>query len=606
MLHGRRTAQLLNTLALILGLGGVTGLAMAAATLLPYDGGLDLVALPVLRHSVAWGLVLSCAALAVVVIAYQAGRQRVSRGFYRAMIAVGLAWLPACLAFGLWLNQRHLPRFLGQKSIVVNVVTSIVLIALLALLARAFERWWKRRILEAAQPSAWLVLVLAAALPILGLAERLSSRPDGPKIVVILVDVLRADHLGAYGYERDTSPNIDALAADAVVFEQTVAQSTFTKTSVASLFSGLYPHHHGVYIAADLKDPNDRPTTDKLRDELQTVAERLSDQGLVTAAWVENPQLQAHMGFDQGFDLFRDQPGPTKTIVREFRTWQRSVGRRQPFYAYLHIMDLHAPYFPKPPWDTKFGHYNDRFVDLDTKGWLEFRKGVRQGEIQPSQSDLDQLRALYDGQLGYVDSQIGRILADLKASRLYDQSMIVLIGDHGDAFMEHDFIFHSNTPYEELIRVPLIVKLPDSAHAGSRVKEPVALIDLSRTLLEFAGAPGGEALDGRNLLPLATAGANAPGTPVRAIISEYLDIIAVRAGTFKYIQHPDREPELYDLGSDPAERVDLAGLRPEIENRLEQVAAHVVASREALEDLEQVAIDEESLEKLEALGYLNP
>ncbi len=529
----------------------------------------------------------------------------------RATLAALPGWVGFSLVVGWLTNRYYLPRVTDPVSLAGNGVLVLLLLGLLVAVGWWIARW-QGRLAEGSRREGlgWVaaLVVLSAVVIGWGRVAEVESR-DRPNVIVVLIDVLRADHLGTYGYERDTSPNIDRFARDAVVFDQAVAQSTFTKTSVASILTGLYPHRHGVYIAANFDDPTQRNVqADTLGQHLSTLGERLQADDVLTAAWVQNGQLRAYMGFDQGFSLYRDQPGHMPVILEEFASWYPPFRGRIPFFTYLHILDLHGPYLPQPPWDTRFGRYSDRFDDIDMDNWRVYRNGVRQGEIEPSDAEIRQLEALYDGQLAWVDDQFGRAMDELKASGLYDDSMIIFTGDHGDAFMEHGFISHSHTPYEELIRVPLIVKFPRSRYAGLRIDDQVALVDVAPTVLRFLRADGWEEMDGTTLLTYVdNASEGRPPAPFeRRIISEHRDTLAVRSQDWKYIVHPDAPAELYDLASDPGEQVNLFAERPDIVAELAPLAELAIEARGRLGATEQVEVDSDTVEQLRALGYLDP
>ncbi len=493
----------------------------------------------------------------------------------------------------------------------------------------------------------------AAAVVFAGPPRMAGARPSAPDVLIILIDALRADHVGVYGHERETTPAIDALADDGVVFRQAISQSTFTKTSISSLFTGRYPYQHGVYWGSRTADPEfpGAVTSDVLPDKERTLAEMLSHRGLFTAAWVHNSHLRKFMGFGQGFDLFRDQAGDAARITRLATDWFGGPGRRYRTFAYIHYIDVHDPYRPQPPYDTQFGRYDDPYAGIDLADWGEHLEAIREGKESVSPERLEAMKMAYDGQIRSVDDQIGRLLDTLRRTGRYDGSMIVVTADHGDGFMEHGFIAHSTTPYDELVRVPLIVKLPRSfdqgRHAGTEVTEQVRLIDLVPTILDLVHSPVPDDVSGCSLLPLideagvagtvgesrlasrqaasgdaaggdAGTGAGQDGagadrrpdrcrTSVTEIAAEGEEpTIAVRTAAWKVILHGDGKLELYDLTADPGEHHDLAGEdgafdRPE-PARLLAVAHHAVEAR--TEAVGRIKLDSESVRQLKALGYV--
>lgn len=455
------------------------------------------------------------------------------------------------------------------------------------------------------------VVILHAVLFVVFRTD-VESKPR-PDVLVLLVDALRADHLSAVGYPRDTTPALDSLAADGVLFRQAVAHSTFTKSSIASLFTGRYPYQHGVYWGSLERDGV--VTSDLLAPSETTLAEVLRDHGYLTAAWVQNSHLRDVMGFGQGFVDYHDQQGGIERIHRRFAPFLRGPARQAPFFAYLHYIDLHDPYRPEPPYDTRYGSYSDVYAGIDFAEWGAWLQAVRTGEVTLSDADVEQLRAYYDGQLRYIDDQVARLLERLKAEGLYDDTLIVLTSDHGDAFYEHGAVSHSTTPYDELVRVPLILKLPAGRFAGTEIDRQVRLVDVFPTILAAAGIqpPDGDR-PGCALQPLIRAAA--AGEPVErdpacevAVVEIAQDpdsapTVAVRTEGWKYIHFDDRPDELYDLENDPGEWDNRIDRDPDEANRFLRLATDVVEARDR-DPAERLELDDATIRELKALGYLD-
>ncbi len=460
------------------------------------------------------------------------------------------------------------------------------------------------------------LLVLASAG--LGLAFRTPAKdsPETP-VLVLLVDALRADRLGCYGNPRPTSPAIDALAKDSVLFRQAVTASTFTKSSVASIFTGRYPFQHGVYWGSRRETPEfpgEAITSDLLPENETTLAELLARHGYLTNAWVQNSHLRGFMGFGQGFLDYHDQQGPISRIHQQFGRFLAGPGRRYGFFTYLHYIDLHDPYRPRPPYDAMFrreGRAEDVYAGVDFAHWGTFLAELREGKRTLTEPQVEELEALYDGQIRFVDDEIGRLLTRLKRLGLYDKSLIVLTADHGDGFLEHGFISHSTTPYEELARVPLIVKLPRGEHAGRVVEDPVRLVDLVPTLLEAVGIRERVEIAGCSLMPLLDPASRSPrpSTCEEAVIEIAEEgaapILAVRTARYKLIVHEKRPAELYDLAADPGEKANLAAAPPAGTERLYAVADLVLKARAARQANPTIRLDEQQIRELKALGYVD-
>lgn len=509
-------------------------------------------------------------------------------------VAAGLAWAPLVAVAGYFANRAWGIRpsdLLTARGLAPNLglVTGAVAAWLVVtwLLVRAAQRpdpepsAAPRRMRRGAAAAA---VVVAGALALhLGVAwgfgRPAPGKTERPDLIVLLVDALRADHVGGYGYPRETTPAIDALARDGIVFRQAVAASTFTKSSIASLFTGRFPFQHGVYWGSR-RDDSGAVRADLLGDGAVTLAEVLRDRGYLTEAWVQNSHLVSRMGFGQGFVDYRDQQGGATRITRLLERWLGGPGRRYPYFAYVHYIDLHDPYLPPPPYDAMFGDPAGRDLDpyrgIDLDEWGAYLEAVRRGERTVEPERLERLEALYDGQLRAVDDRIGELLGRLRRLGLYESSLIVVTADHGDGFGEHGFISHSTVPYEELVRVPLIVKLPGGRAAGTAVDRQVRLVDLYPTLLDAAGVgeAGRPEVAGCSLLPLLRAEAGGPvpgrdpacGVAVIEIAEEGAErpTLALRTWRWKFIRREGRADRLYDLVADPGERVDLVRAEEEL------------------------------------------
>ena len=200
-----------------------------------------------------------------------------------------------------------------------------------------------------------VVSLLVAGGAFIGFRNALTGRSARPNVIIILVDALRADHVGVYGYTRDTTPNLDRFSQDAVIFSRAISQTSWTKPSIPSLFTSLYPTHHGV-LEGSSKDTKGHITSDILQDSLVTIAETFREHDYKTVAFVQNAQLRGFLGFAQGFDLYDDRAGDADKINKSFESWL-DQGHGEPFLAYLHYLDVHWPYQPPAPYDTIFGTY---------------------------------------------------------------------------------------------------------------------------------------------------------------------------------------------------------------------------------------------------------
>lgn len=436
-----------------------------------------------------------------------------------------------------------------------------------------------------------LAAVLALAIFwALGLAG-CSPREERPNLILIVVDTLRFDHLGAYGYPRATSPEIDArLAARGVVAERAYSQAPWTLPSMASLHTGRRPE--------EMLDPAGLPFG--IPEPAATLAERLRESGYATAAFVANPTMHRGNGFAQGFETFETAPYEIASMSRhaedinaEALPWLRRVlaEERRPYFLYLHYLDPHDPYDNADIVDGKspfFPDYQGNLRGTDVHGLY-----LGALALEDREADLRQLAALYDSEVRYVDRHIGEVLAALPAEQLAS-TLIVLTADHGEELFDHGGFKHGETLYEELIHVPLIFRWDGRLPAGTRLGGNVRLLDLWPTLLAAAGlpagpepggiapgeAPGARPREGIDLLP-ALRGGRLPelevfarhfaGGPLRLarIAGARKEILFDRHGPVEPADEQERtlwrrdvsrlaRHEIYDLEADPRERRDLA------------------------------------------------
>ncbi len=389
-----------------------------------------------------------------------------------------------------------------------------------------------------------------------------------PNVLILLVDAMRPDHLGCYGYARPTSPTIDGLAKRGVLFADATSPSSYTRASVPSILASVHPGAHGVFSQGE--------QVETLSDEFTTLAEALKARGYATAAFVPNPSLHHAFNFDQGFDLYDDdfQIGAgadyeayetARKINDRTLRWLRST-RGKPYFAYLHYRDVHGPYVPPPPYDRMFAPAGGG-RPLTRAEYLAQPIDLR----RPRRfQDLDSYVALYDGEIRYTDDQLARFLETLSKEGFLDNTVIFVTADHGESFVEHGMWTHGTDLYQELTHVPLLLVLPDGKDAGRRVQLPVETIDIYPTILSLLGSDIPAQLQGESLFD-AIDGRTDPHRPVfsearvkkRHRPSNYGQIVAVRSGEWKLIYNRrTRATELYHLTEDPAEVTDLTAREP--------------------------------------------
>jgi arylsulfatase A-like enzyme len=292
---------------------------------------------------------------------------------------------------------------------------------------------------------------------------RFGKRP--PNIIVLLLDTLRADHLGVYGYERDTSPNLDEFAKNNIKFNFAITAAPWTPASVASIFTGMYVSSHG------LMPPNSREEARAksaiLDSRHTTLAEALRDGGYATAAISSNPWINRDFAFDQGFTSFFYKPRASADEITAsgLKIAATLAQEDKPIFLYLHYLDPHDPYTPPPPFDSKYS------------GAL--KEGTYSAEM------LSQI-ARYDGEISYLDAALGKLFGGLRGLGIFDDSVIVIVGDHGEQFEEHGFTRHGNTVYNDEVHVPLLMKLGHT-DIPREIDHTVSTVDIYATVLSQAG-----------------------------------------------------------------------------------------------------------------------
>jgi arylsulfatase A-like enzyme len=426
------------------------------------------------------------------------------------------------------------------------------------------------------------------------------ARAARANIVLFVVDTLRADHLGAYGHPAPTSPRLDRFARDAVLFEDAWAQASWTRSAMASVLTGLHVQGHGV-------DREDRV----LSPAAHTVTEALRAGGYRTGAFVANHLLGGRFGFDQGFDVWNPTletlyGAPAADLVRGALAWVDSGPR--PFFLYVHTMEPHAPYTPSEE-DLR------PFATRGYRGPTDTHALLRLGQLGTlDEAGLAFLKSRYQGEVHQNDRAFGALLDGLQARGLLASTAVVFTADHGEEFREHGGTEHAKTLYQELVRIPLVVRVPHAAGRGVRERAAVQQIDLMPTLLGLAGLPAPPALPGRDLGPMLD-GRTDPRLPPPVLFAEerfaVVDKLAVRAGDLKLIFNNDGPAlwragshlELYDLARDPGEQANLAATRPIavafLERRLDAFRSAQPRSGAA----ESVALSAQEKEQLRALGY---
>ena len=443
-----------------------------------------------------------------------------------------------------------------------------------------------------------------------------------PPVILISLDTLRADRLGCYGYDKPTSPHIDAFAQECVLFEEARSPSSMTTPVHASVMTGVSPAaHRAGFMSEGFVLPPSFPV----------LAERFKNAHYLTAAFTEGVALRGSLGFARGFDRYSDGPNPESQrggAVEETYPaalkWLERYGHF-PFFLFLHTYEIHAPYDPPVEWLEKF-------VNPDYSG-----EPIDEPESADSEAERQYIRQRYDAGIAYTDDWFGRLVDSLRASGVLDRAWVILFSDHGEEFWEHGGCGHARTLYEEVLRVPLMIRPPGGAKPARRIAHPVLLTDVYATALEAAGLKTG---DVSSLMGFVEQGEDAAYERERfnayfksAELQDEIDVVdgryemdlfAVKEGPWKYLLRgvapldtptdaslpsDEARAELYNLDEDPGET----------RTRLEDAAGIAARMRAALATWYARALElhiqqhhgsgremmsEEDVEALKALGYL--
>ncbi len=467
-----------------------------------------------------------------------------------------------------------------------------------------------------------------APLALLGLVLLFGCGKGGrPNVLLLVIDTARADRFSFNGYPRLTAPEIGSLGSEGAIYEQAYTPAPWTLPAHASLFTGLFPSSHGA-DSGHLR----------LDDEFRTLAESFHDAGYRTLGYAANPWVGRQYGLDQGFDTYEEIWKNTRgeqedagaaalnDKVERFLSWREgnAAARDQPFFIFVNYLEPHLPYNPPEPARSRFLSPGTDHAAVERLRHFRHPDEVKyvlgMGGLEPG--DLKVLSDLYDGEISYIDRRVGELGAFLRSRGLLDDTVLVITSDHGEAIGDHGFLDHKMSVFQELLKVPLVVRYPGRVRAGQRITEPVMLQDLFPTLLGLAGIPLEEGAahgagaheslvlpgirglrhEGSRAAPApggpasgAVASGEAPADPGSVLVSEFarpiqfLEIIqerfpevriaawdralvAYQVGGEKLHWASDGRHRLYDLVRDPGEATDLAAARPD---RVRALAAEV-------------------------------
>lgn len=458
-----------------------------------------------------------------------------------------------------------------------------------------------------------LSTLFAAVLALAGCGARSPAQsPSGPpNVLLVVIDALRADRLHCYGDSRETSPALDQMAAEGVLFYDAMAQGAETLNSIPLLLTGRRPGAAGMVWREASGLRYALPEA-----ECPTLPELLKREGYATAMISVNPVLRTEPAVGRGFDTVEApyDVGPAWVLASSYElsrraaAWLERHARQEPFFLYLHYLDPHGQYQP-PPAFCVFGRPgytardDKRNAALDQLPESLLAPGMTETLLMKtglSRSDFARLSDLYDDEILYSDHCLGQLLAKLKDLGLYENTLIIVTADHGEAFLDHDNAKHRASLYQELIHVPLIIRGPGLS-SGRSEDHLVETVDLAPTILEAVGAAIPGEMSGRSFYGALTRGeelADEIGLAELPVADSY----ALREGKWKLIATRGGK-ELYDLSQDPQERRDLCDSQPEQVARLTQVLEGLLSQRAGAKTSTR-PLSERERKALESLGYL--
>ena len=467
----------------------------------------------------------------------------------------------------------------------------------------------------------------AAGDPLPGDAPPDDALPGDPpqvtNVLIIGIDTLRGDHMHCAGMEWIQTPAMDALVADGVYFSRCYATAPWTLPSFASIFTGLLPYRHGAI-------GGDHPGLD---DRFTTMAELFAAAGYLTTGYVSIDYLTDSFGMAQGYNASAPELPAQEMDQASLLTWLArnlfSERRGEATFLFLHYFDVHTPYTPPAPFDRMYYDGDERapgepiMTLLRSERNRAARKTSQMYDFLAGVTDLQFPVKQYAAGVTYVDDHVGQVIRKLQELGLYERMLIVLVSDHGEHLGEHDVYFAHTLPYQETLHVPMIIKLPGTAHAGMVVHEPVSTLDILPTVLEVAGLPATGPLDGRSLsnLIFSHGGADGPSTAIDSLTATSSFTAAEQGSAIDHfvkalIEEPwkllwfhdsgrDRY-ELYDLARDPGEQHDLAQSFPELVARMQARMWELFDPQLPLglhPETDSSDLDEETKRRLRALGY---
>jgi arylsulfatase A-like enzyme len=444
-------------------------------------------------------------------------------------------------------------------------------------------------------------------------------------IILFSIDTLRADGLSCYGNSVKTSPKIDELSTEGVLFRNALSQSSWTLPSHMTMFTSLYPSVHGCIT----------PTTwtksvDPLDNYWITLPEILKSFGYSTVAFTDGKLLGPTFNFNQGFDICDDSGGGIDKISQKVIKWLEDYSFSKPFFLFLHCYDVHR-YKPPKYIEKMFTEgYKGKLLKLRKAEYKLEQRVTANAFYNLDEDDINHLRNLYNAEIYKTDSKFGEILNYLKERNLYKDALIIITSDHGEEFWEHGGTGHGWSLHQHQLRVPLIIKFPDNAFSGRKIQELVGVIDIAPTILDILGIPAPEEFQGISLLPLIKDNAKVERYFIaEASLLGNQKCIIYKKHSLLFNKYPPigenifnwrrflyvwrnilnfSENELFDLANDPGEKLNILSKKLELANKMEIILLREIDKNLTFKassvSVKRVELNKETREHLKSLGYI--
>jgi arylsulfatase A-like enzyme len=422
-----------------------------------------------------------------------------------------------------------------------------------------------------------IIILLIFVIPAFILQINCRRKSADPNIVLIVIDTLRADHLPFYGYDKNTAPFLSKIASQGIVFENAFSASSWTAPATASIFTSLYPIQHGV-IRGFWSSKNRKVEFHRIPEKIKTIPEVLQEKGYKTYGIAVNINICKEQGFTQGFDRFKlFRYGQEERSNPHLKEWAKEINAQKKSFIYIHYNDPHQPYHKRRP-------------------WYKERKNKRADII-----------SRYDSEINYVDQKIKDIFDFFSWDK---NTLLIVTADHGEGFMEHKQMGHSNTLYSEVLRVPFIIYFPEKDRVHKRIKSNVSTMDILPTMKDYLGIEDTEIQEGISLIPLIRGKIEDDN---KRFFFPYLrtqkDMTLLLRGTiwkeWKYIFSNKNTQELYNLKDDPGEKVNLSPMNKDMIKRLfSKYSEFEKSCKKFKRESKKTKLDAEKIKELKTLGYV--